>query len=91
MLLNIDSMQIIRTIFRKRFADHELAAILGCKEVFNRQGDRAKSCYFHYSQNIVKHISSCGLKIFWNEPQLMRFVRELQGEEIKKKKMMTNV
>lgn len=59
--------------------DHELAAIGACKQIYNRQNDRVRSCYFHFTQNIVKNIGNCCLKPYWNEPSLIKFVRELQG------------
>jgi hypothetical protein len=56
--------------------DHELAAIKAAKEVFNPQ---IQSCYFHFSQNIIKAISTNGLKTFWHNNLLQKFVRQLQG------------
>lgn len=59
--------------------DHELGAINAAKQIFNRPNDKFISCYFHYSQNLVKKANELGLKAFWDEPELRKFIRHLQG------------
>ena len=64
---------------KKFLFDHELAAFAGFKDVFNRDDDRAKSCYFHFSQNLIKKLGETGLKLWLDFPIVQKFIRQLQG------------
>ena len=59
--------------------DHEIAAVHGCKEIFNRDVDRTKYCYYHFVQALEKEFNEVGLK-FWPDFQpLHKFLHQLEG------------